>query len=160
IYVIRGKKIMLDRDLSLLYNVTTGNLNKAIRRNKERFPSDFMFQLTRKEYRSLRFQSGILKRGAHSKYLPHAFTQEGIAMLSSVLRSKRAAYVNIHIMRAFVTMRRILSTNISLKRKIDDLEKIVTIKFKAHDSQFQIVFATIKKLLVSSAEPKRKIGFR
>src|SRR3954466_3899567 len=95
IFLIRGHKVMLDADLAALYEVTTGNLNKAVKRNLERFPADFMFELTEKETRSLRFQIGSLKRGQHFKYLPHAFTEQGIAMLSSVLRSRRAVQVNI-----------------------------------------------------------------
>ena len=109
IYEIRGVKVMLDKDLSDLYHVTTGNLNKAVKRNIRRFPSDFMFQLTKEEWDSLRFQFGIIEsgRGKYTKYLPHAFTEEGVAMLSGVLHSEIAIDVNISIMRAFVALRRL-----------------------------------------------------
>ena len=102
ILIIRRKKVILDRDLAELYGVTTGNLNKAVKRNIDRFPDDFMFQLIKEEYEAVRFQFGIFETGRHSKYLPNAFTEQGVAMLSSVLRSRRAVKVNIEIMRAFV----------------------------------------------------------
>ena len=109
IYDVRGVKVMLDKDLAELYQVTTGNLNKAVKRNNSRFPSDFMFQLTKEEWDSLRFQFGILEsgRGKYTKYLPHAFTEQGLAMLSGVLNSKIAINVNISIMRAFVALRKL-----------------------------------------------------
>ena len=109
IHVLRGKKVMLDRDLTALYGVTTGNLNKAVKRNIDRFPEDFMFQLSQEEAEALRFQFGSLKRGEHFKYLPYAFTEQGVAMLSGVLNSKRAVLVNIQIMRAFVRMRNLVA---------------------------------------------------
>ena len=111
IYEIRGVKVMLDRDLAELYQVTTGNLNKAVKRNIRRFPPDFMFQLTKEEWDSLRFQIGILEtgRGKYTKFLPHAFTEQGLAMLSGVLNSEVAIDVNITIMRAFVSLRRVVS---------------------------------------------------
>ena len=120
IYEIRGVKVMLDKDLADLYHVTTGNLNKAVKRNIRRFPSDFMFQLTKEEWDSLRFQFGILEtgRGKHPKYLPHTFTEEGVAMLSGVLHSDIAIDVNISIMRAFVALRRLPA----LIRKTDLIE--------------------------------------
>ena len=156
ILLLRGKKVMLDRDLAALYAVATGNLNKAVKRNINRFPVDFMFQLSKDEYDSLRFQIGILKRGRHSKYLPFAFTQEGVAMLSSVLNSERAITVNIQIMRAFVRLREMLSTHADLKQKIEQLEK----KYEAHDYHFKIVFEAIKQLLEpAKKKPKKKIGF-
>src|SRR2546425_4326594 len=120
ILVVRGKRVMLDRELAALYGVTTGNLNKADARNFERFPGDFMFKLDREEaneLQRLRFQFGSLKRGLHVKYLPRVFTQEGIAMLSSVLRSERAVRVNIAIMRAFVKLSETLATNRELARQ-------------------------------------------
>ena len=156
ILLLRGKKVMLDRDLAALYAVATGNLNKAVKRNINRFPVDFMFQLSKDEYDSLRFQIGILKRGRHSKYLPFAFTQEGVAMLSSVLNSERAITVNSQIMRAFVRLREMLSTHADLKQKIEQLEK----KYEAHDYHFKIVFEAIKQLLEpAKKKPKKKIGF-
>lgn len=120
IYEIRGVKVMLDKDLADLYHVTTGNLNKAVKRNIRRFPSDFMFQLTKEEWDSLRFQFGIIEngRGKYTKYLPHAFTEEGVAMLSGVLHSEIAIDVNISIMRAFVALRKLPA----LIRKTDLLE--------------------------------------
>ncbi len=111
VYHVRGQKVMLDRDLARLYGVTTGNLNKAVKRNQNRFPDDFMFQLTAAEWESLRFQFGSLKRGQHPKYLPYAFTQEGIAMLSGVLNSPQAIQVNITIMRVFAKLREIMMTH-------------------------------------------------
>ncbi len=120
IYEVRGVKVMLDKDLAELYHVTTGNLNKAVKRNIRRFPSDFMFQLTKEEWDSLRFQIGILEvgRGKYTKYLPHAFTEQGLAMLSGVLNSDIAIDVNISIMRAFVSLRRVAA----VVRKGDLLE--------------------------------------
>jgi len=123
IFLIHRQKIMLDKDLAELYGVTTGNLNKAVKRNVERFPEDFMFQLTKNEENSLRFQFGSLKRGRHAKYLPYAFTEQGVAMLSSVLKSKRAVQVNIAIMRPFVKLRNILSTHKELACKLKELER-------------------------------------
>ena len=123
IYEIRGQKVMLDRDLAELYQVTTGNLNKAVKRNLKRFPPDFMFQLTVEEWEALRFQIGILKNGRaeHSKYLPYAFTEQGLAMLSGILNSDIAINVNISIMRAFVAIRQMIAS--PKTNKIDELEK-------------------------------------
>ena len=123
IYEIRGPKVMLDRDLAELYQVTTGNLNKAVKRNLKRFPPDFMFQLTVEEWEALRFQIGILKngRGEHTKYLPYAFTEQGLAMLSGILNSDIAINVNISIMRAFVAIRQMIAS--PKTNKIDELEK-------------------------------------
>jgi len=123
IYEIREQKVMLDRDLAELYQVTTGNLNKAVKRNLKRFPPDFMFQLTVEEWEALRFQIGILKngRGEHTKYLPYAFTEQGLAMLSGILNSDIAINVNISIMRAFVAIRQMIAS--PKTNKIDELEK-------------------------------------
>src|SRR5258706_8945823 len=118
ILLIRGQKVMLDRDLAPLYGVTTGNLNKAVKRNLARFPEDFMFQLSAEEAESLRFHFGSLKRGQHYKYLPYAFTEQGVAMLSGVLRSHRAVQVNVAIMRAFVRLREALSLHKELAHKL------------------------------------------
>ncbi len=137
----------------MLYGATTGNLNKAVRRNIERFPEDFIFQLSKDEYDSLRFQFGIIKKGQHSKYLPQAFTQEGIAMLSGVLNSKRAIQVNIQIMRTFTKLRVMLSTHKELKQKIETMER-------KYDKQFKIVFDALRKLIEPPEKPKGKIGFR
>lgn len=155
ILLIRGKKVMLDRDLAELYGVETKHLNRQVRRNIERFPADFLIQLTRKDYQEiLRRQFGTLKIGKHSKYRPYAFTEQGVAMLSSVLNSKKAILVNIQIMRAFTQLRRMLLTNSDLRRKIEKMEK-------KYDKQFAIVFQAIKQLL--NPEPvndKKIIGFR
>lgn len=157
IYLIRGQKVMLDADLAGLYGVETKILNKAVARNADRFPKDFMFSLSAEEYDSLRFQIGTLKtgRGQHRKYLPNVFTEQGIAMLSSVLRSKRAVQVNIAIMRAFVKLREILSTHKDLARKMEQLEK----KIEKHDEEISAIFDAIR-LLMAEPEPKEKrIGF-
>jgi len=142
----------LDRDLAQLYGVTTGNLNKAVKRNLDRFPLNFMFQLTHEEYESLRFQFGILEKGRHTKYLPNAFTEQGVAMLSGVLNSPRAVQVNIEIMRAFVRLRQMLLSHVELARKIEQMER-------KYDSQFKVVFEAIRHLMAPPVKPKRKIGF-
>ena len=152
ILLIRGQKVILDRDLAQLYGVTTGNLNKAVKRNLDRFPNDFMFPLTKEEYESLRFQFGIFKKGQHSKYLPYAFTEQGVAMLSSVLRSKQAVHVNIEIMRAFVRLRQMLSAHKDLERKLAALEN-------KYDEQFRVVFDAIRALMASPEKPRKRIGF-
>ena len=153
IMLIRGQKVMLDTDLAVLYGVTTFNLNKAVKRNRVRFPDDFMFQLTRQEFANLTFQNGI-SNAAHggSRYPPHAFTEQGVAMLSSVLHSPRAVKVNIEIMRAFVRIRQWLASNVELARKLADLEK-------KYDSQFKIVFDAIRELMRPPNPPRKKIGF-
>ena len=158
IYLIRSQKVMIDSDLAELYQVETFNLNKAVKRNPNRFPADFMFQLTKEEAGSLTFQIGMSKpegRGGR-RYLPYAFTEQGIAMLSSVLNSDRAVLVNIAIMRAFVKLREIMSTHKDLAHKIDALEG----KYAQHDQQIQIVFDAIRKLLQPPVSPKRRMGFR
>src|SRR4030042_2478878 len=144
IIFIRGKKVMLDRDLAQLYGVTTSNLNKAVRRNIERFPEDFMFQLSKEEFENLKFHFGTSSWGGTRK-LPYAFTENGVAMLSSVLNSDRAIKVNIQIMRTFTKLREMLMTHKKLKEKIEAMEK-------EYDYQFKIVFDAIKQLL----EPPEK----
>jgi len=153
IMLLRSQKVMLDSDLAALYGVTTSNLNKAVKRNAERFPYDFMFRLTPVEYQSLRFQIGILKRGAHAKYLPCAFTEQGVAMLSSVLHSPRAVSVNIEIMRAFVRIRQWLASNAELARKLAELEK-------KYDVQFKAVFDAIRELMRPPEPTRKRIGFK
>lgn len=153
IYFIRGHRVMLDSHLAELYGVSTGNLNKAIARNLDRFPNDFMFQLSTKEHQIIRFQIGSLRWGKHSKYLPHVFTEQGVAMLSSVLRSRRAVHVNIGIMRAFVKLRRLIASYPGLARRLDELES-------KYDAQFKEVFDAIRSLMLSSREPRRSIGFK
>ena len=129
IYLIRGLKVMLDSDLAELYGVTTGRLNEQVSRNQDRFPEDFMFRLTQEEYDSLRSQIAILEsgRGRHSKYLPRVFTEQGVAMLSSVLRSEQAVQVNIGIMRAFVRLREVLAGNEELARRVDLVDRKVSV---------------------------------
>jgi len=154
IYLFRGQKVMLDSDLARLYEVTTFNLNKSVKRNLDRFPEDFMFQLSDKEFESLRFHFGISKPGRGGRrYPPYAFTEQGVAMLSSVLNSKRAIRVNIEIMRAFVRLREILGTHKDLARKLQELEK-------KYDEQFRVVFDAIRQLMTPPEPPRRRrIGF-
>jgi len=160
IFLIHRQKIMLDKDLAELYGVTTGNLNKAVKRNVERSPEDFMFQLTKNEENSLRFQFGSLKRGRHAKYLPYAFTEQGVAMLSSVLKSKRAVQVNIAIMRAFVKLRNILSTHKELACKLKELERKTGKHLKKHDVEIQAIFDAIRQLMALPEKVKPRIGFK
>ena len=156
ILLLRGQKVILDRDLAALYGVATKNLNKAVTRNRDRFPSDFMFQLTADEASALRFQSGTLKRGQHFKYLPYAFTEQGVAMLSSVLRSPQAVQVNIAIMRAFVRLRETLSLHRDLAHKLAELER----RIEGHDENIHNLFDAIRQLMAPPATPRRQIGFQ
>lgn len=154
IYLIRDHKVMIDSDLAELYGVETFNLNKAVKRNIERFPEDFMFQLTREEADSLRFQIGMSKpagRGGR-RYLPYAFTEQGVAMLSSVLNSKRSIEVNVQIMRAFVRLRAMIASNKELARKLEALEK-------KYDAQFKVVFDAIRELMSPAGIKRKRIGF-
>jgi hypothetical protein len=154
IYLIRGEKVMLDRDLALLYEVGTKVLNRAVKRNRQRFPSDFMFQLTANEGDILRCQIGTSNEGRGGRrYLPYVFTEQGVAMLSSVLNSERAILVNIEIMRAFVKLRQMLASNAELSRRLDELES-------KYDKQFKVVFDAIRQLMVKPARDRKKIGFR
>jgi phage regulator Rha-like protein len=159
IFLIRNEKVLLDFDLAELYGVPTKPLKRAVRRNIDRSPVDFMFPLTKEEYNSLRSQIGTLKRGEHSKYLPYAFTEQGVAMLSSVLNSDRAINVNIAIMRAFVKMRKILESNEILAKKLKQLEKETREKFAEHKHQIGLIFQAIKELMTEKEKPKRRIGF-
>jgi hypothetical protein len=154
IHYVRGQKVMLDTDLARLYRVETKALNRAVLRNRDRFPADFMFQLTVEEEGVLRCQIGTLKtgRGKHRKFLPHVFTEQGVAMLSSVLRSKRAVLVNVEIVRAFVRLREMLSSNADLARKLAALEG-------KYDRQFRVVFDAIRQLMAPPATARRSIGF-
>ena len=153
VLLIRGHKVMLDSDLAELYGVTTKRLNEQVRRNLSRFPEDFMFQLTELETQLLRSQIATSKEGRGGRrYLPYAFTEQGVAMLSSVLNSERAIKVNIEIMRAFVRLRRILASNADLARKLDALEK-------KYDAQFRVVFDAIRELMKPPESKKRPIGF-
>jgi phage regulator Rha-like protein len=153
---IRGDRVMLDHHLAELYGVETKQLKRAVRRNIRRFPPDFMFELTREEYNSLRSQIGTIKRGEHSKYLPMAFTEQGVAMLSSVLNSKRAIEVNILIMRAFIRLREAMAGSKELARKLDELEK----RIAGHDESIQTLFQAIRQLMAPKEAPKKRIGFQ
>jgi len=160
IFLIRGHKVMFDSDLAHLYGVESKNLNKAVQRNMDRFPPDFMFQLTREEFQALRFQIGTSNNGRGGRrYLPYVFTEQGVAILSSVLRSKRAARVNVSIMRAFVKLREILSTNEQLARKLHYVEQKLArhdARFKKHGREIRIIFEAIYELM---DRPTGKIGF-
>lgn len=151
---MRGHNVMLDTDLAALYQVDVKALNQAVKRNRDRFPPDFMFCLTSRETESLRSQNVTLEngRGRHRKYLPYAFTEQGVAMLSGVLRSQRAVQVNVEIMRTFVRLRYMLESNAQLARKLDELEK-------KSDVRFEIVFRAIKELM-SAPVRRKQIGFR
>jgi hypothetical protein len=154
IYLIRGEKVMLDRDLAKLYDVSTGALNQAVRRNRERFPQDFMFQLTSAEVAQLNLSQIVIGSEKHRdpRLRPYAFTEQGIAMLSTVLRSKRAITVNIEIMRTFVKLRQMLASNAELSRRLDELES-------KYDKQFRIVFDAIRKLMATPVRDHKEIGF-
>jgi hypothetical protein len=169
VHYLRHDKVILDSDLSDLYGVTTGRLNEAVQRNLERFPADFMFQLTQNELDSLLSQIAIAKnaesplpcqsgratsRGGR-RTLPYAFTEQGVAMLSSVLHSPRAVEVNIAIMRTFVQLRRLMDSNALLAEKIEALEE----KYADHDQQFQLVFEAIKQLIATPVPPPKELGF-
>jgi hypothetical protein len=149
---IRGQNVMLDGDLSELYEVETKTLNRAVRRNASRFPEDFMFQLTKEEYENLRLQFGTSSSWGGRRYPPLAFTVQGVAMLSSVLRSRRAVQVNIAIMRAFVKLRNILASNRDLARRLNQMEN-------KYDGQFKVVFDAIRGLMKPPETPRRRIGF-
>jgi hypothetical protein len=157
IYLIRGQKVMIDFDLAELYGVATSRLNEQVRRNRKRFPDDFMFQLTKEETDSLRSQIAISKMGRGGRrYLPKAFTEQGVAMLSTVLNSERAIEVNIAIMRVFVRLRRMLETNEELNRKF----AAVIRKLSTHDKYFKVVFNELKKLTEKPVSSRRQIGFK
>ncbi len=155
IYLIRGEKVMLDRDLAKLYGVMTGALNQAVRRNRERFPEDFMFQLTAAEVRQLNLSQTVIGSEKHRdpRLRPYAFTEQGVAMLSTVLRSKQAISVNIEIMRAFVKLRQMLTSNAELSRRLDELES-------KYDKQFKVVFDAIRYLMTTPVRSRKEIGFR
>ena len=174
ILLLRGKKVMLDFDLAELYGVETKALNQAVKRNRERFPEDFAFQLTLEEVDALRLQIETSKQRVaepqedepnrsqfvtgsqkhrDARYRPYAFTEQGVAMLSSVLRSSRAVQVNIAIMRAFVRLRELLLTNADLARKLEAMEK-------KYDSQFKVVFDALRQLMTPPDPPRRRIGFK
>jgi hypothetical protein len=151
IYLLRGVKVMLDRDLAELYEVETRILKRNVRRHIKRFPDDFMFELSYQEFASLRSQIGTSNRGG-TRYMPMAFTEQGVAMLSGILNSDRAIEVNIQIMRAFVRLRHIIADNAELKRALDELRNQT-------EERFQVVFTVLDQLVSHNDEAKRKIGF-
>ena len=152
ILLIRGQKVMLDADLAELYAVETKQLIRAVKRNITRFPADFMFQLHKEEFENLRFHFGTSSRWGGRRYLPYVFTEQGVAMLSSVLNSERAINVNIVIMRAFVKLREMLVSHKDLAHKLNEMEK-------KYDAQFKIVFDAIRELMTPPGKHNRKIGF-
>jgi ORF6N domain len=152
IFLVRGQKVMLDFDLAELYGVETRALKQAVRRNLVRFPADFMFELSATEIKNLVSQTVIPTRGKLGGATPMAFTEQGVAMLSSVLRSSRAVHVNIAIMRTFVRLREMLLSNADLARKLADLEN-------KYDAQFKVVFDAIRELMLPPDPPRRRIGF-
>ncbi|HLP63493.1 ORF6N domain-containing protein [Flavobacterium sp.] len=158
IYFIRNQKVMLDSDLATLYAVETKQLKRQVRRNIERFPEDFMFELTQVEYEILRSQIGTLKRGEHAKYLPMAFTEQGIAMLSSVLNSSTAIKVNIQIIRVFTKIRQVLTDTMSMKLEIEEIKK----KLSNQNQNIELVFSYLDELMdkKENAEPRKSIGFK
>ncbi len=151
ILLIKGQKVMLDSDLAELYGVETKMLLRAVKRNSERFPEDFMIQLTKEEFDNLKYHFGTSRWGGR-RYRPYTFTENGIAMLSSVLNSKRAIQVNIQIMRTFTKLRELIATHKDLVKRLNELEK-------KYDGQFQIVFEAIRQLIDIEEKPKRKIGY-
>jgi hypothetical protein len=154
ILVIHGHRVMLDSDLAHLYGVTAGRLNEAVKRNEDRFPSDFMFQLTKPEFEHLKSQIAISSsKWGGRRHAPYAFTEQGVAMLSSVLHSKRAVQVNIAIMRAFVQLREMITSNKGLARRLNELEK-------KYDGQFHVVFDAIRQLMEPPTPKPRRIGFK
>ncbi len=149
-------KVMLDRDLADMYDVEVRVLNQAVKRNATRFPDDFMFQISKEEDASLRSQIVILEKGKYSKYLPYAFTEQGVAMLSSVLNSETAIQVNIQIIRLFTKMKQLILDNKDLWMKIEKIEQHLV----KNDKEIKTVFAYLKKLLVQKNKPRNPIGFR
>ncbi len=152
IILIRGQKVLMDFHIADLYEVETKVIKRAVKRNSDRFPNDFCFELTQEEFENLRFHFGTSSWGG-ARYLPYTFTEQGVAMLSSVLKSKRAILVNIEIMRAFVKLREIVSTHKELTKKLKELES-------KYDSQFRVVFEAIRQLMAPPNAPRRQIGFR
>jgi len=158
IYLIRDKKVMLDKDLAALYGVPTRVFNQAVKRNLKRFPEDFMFQLNKEEFKILRSQI-VISRWGGSRYLPLAFTEQGVAMLSSVLNSDRAIQVNIAIMRTFSRLRDMLMHYAELKKELKDMDRKYQKRFKITDKRFRIVFEVLKRLTIEEQKPKKRIGF-
>jgi hypothetical protein len=156
IHLIRGKKVMIDFDLAEMYGVETKKLIQATKRNIQRFPDDFMFQLTDNEHRALRSQIVTSKKGKGGRrYLPYAFTEPGVAMLSSILNSSKAVKVNIEIIRTFIRLREYIQSNKEFAYKLNELES----KVSSHDKEIKSIFSAIRQLMKDESKPKRKIGF-
>ena len=155
IIFLRGEKVLLDRDLAELYGVETKQLKRAVRRNIKRFPEDFMFELSKEEWKNLRCHFGTSSWGG-IRYAPMAFTEQGVAMLSSVLNSDRAIEVNIAIMRAFVQLRKMIASNDELARKLRELEH----RLEKHDKDIGLIFEAIRELMTPPEKPPKKIGFK
>lgn len=155
IYFMRGNKVMLDKDLAELYQVTTGNLNKAVKRNLKRFPDDFMFQLNKKEFENLIFQIGISSWGG-TRNLPYVFTEQGVAMLSGILHSDRAILVNIHIMRVFTKIRQMIMENTEVRLQMEKLEK----KTDNNTKNIEVLFRYFDELIEKDQKPRKKIGYK
>lgn len=153
ILLIRGEKVIMDTDLAALYGVETRSLVQAVKRNSERFPDDFMFQLTRNEFDALRSQFVISKGRGGRRYLPYAFTEHGAIMAANVLNSDRAVQASVQVVRAFVRLRQILASNAELASKLEELEK-------KYDRQFRVIFDAIRELMTPPASKKKEIGFR
>jgi hypothetical protein len=152
ILLIRDEKVILDVDLAALYDVETRSLLQAVKRNPERFPTDFMFQLTRKEFDALRSQSVISKGRGGRRYLPYVFTEHGAIMAANVLNSKTAVQASVEVVRAFIRLRQMLASNAELARKLSDLEQ-------KYDAQFKVVFNAIRRLMTPADPPRKQIGF-
>ena len=161
ILVVRERHVMLDEDLAVLYGVQTRRLIEQVKRNIDRFPSDFMFQLTKNEATALRSQSAISSDGhGGRRYAPYVFTEQGVAMLSGVLRSKTAVAVNIAIMRAFVELRRVATSYTAIERRLEDLERETKAKLSQHDQHLDEIFQALRQLISPPPRPKRPVGFR
>ena len=158
IYLIRGHKIMIDKDLADLYKIETKQLKRQVRRNMERFPEDFMFELSKTEYEILRSQIGTIKQGEHSKYVPMAFTEQGVAMLSSVVNSAEAIRVNIQIIRVFTKIRQFFTENLTTKIEIEAIKK----KIQNHDKNIELVFSYLDELMDKKEvlQERVRIGFK
>lgn len=155
IYVVRGQKVMIDRDLAEMYGVTTGNLNRSVKRNMKRFPEDFIFQLTNDEFKNLIFQNGTSSWGGTRK-MPYVFTEQGVAMLSSILNSDTAIEVNIRIIRIFTRLRELVLTHKDILLKLEQIEQKIT----GHEDDIQMIFSALKQLVQEPNPPRKRIGFK
>ena len=155
IYVVRGQKVMIDRDLAEMYGVTTGNLNRSVKRNMKRFPEDFIFQLTNDEFKILIFQNGPSSWGGTRK-MPYVFTEQGVAMLSSILNSYTAIEVNIRIIRIFTRLRELVLTHKDILLKLEQIEQKIT----GHEDDIQMIFSALKQLVQEPNPPRKRIGFK